>query len=491
MNASRATRRTGRQWIATLKRTAVLVTLAAAAGCATNPVTGKSELSLVSESQEIEMGRQAAEQARQSMGLVPDSALQAYVRNIGLKLAATTERPNLPWSFDVIDDAAVNAFALPGGFIFVTRGILAHMNNEAELATVLGHEIGHVTARHSVRQISRAQLADLGLGIGSILSSNVAAIAGIASQGLGLLFLKFGRGDETQADDLGFRYSLAHNYDVREMKTMFQMLNRVSAVGGQQGRLPQWLSTHPDPEDRLAKTEQRLATVTQNLANTTVNRDRFMRQIDGMVYGENPRAGFFDGTRFNHPDLQFRIDFPSGWKTQNQAAAVIGGSPSNDALFVVSIPGRESPEVMLNKFLGQQGIQAANPSRGSINGFQAAGSDFQAATQEGQQLAGRVVYVSFGGNTYQLLGYSAAASFGNHRGAFQESIQSFNRLTDPAALNKQPKRVRVVNLSRDMTVADFNLQHPSTVPLEIVALINDCDNPSCRLRGGTRAKRVQ
>jgi predicted Zn-dependent protease len=473
------------------RRFVASIALAALASCATNPVTGKSELSLISEAQEIEMGRQAAQEARQSMGVVPDSGLQQYVRSIGLKIAATTERPNLPWSFDVIDDAAVNAFALPGGFIFVTRGILGNMTNEAELASVLGHEIGHVTAKHSVHQMSRAQVAQLGLGIGSILNSNVAAIAGIASQGLGLLFLKFGRDDETQADDLGFRYALNNNWDVRQMRDMFQMLQRVSSIGGEQGRLPQWLSTHPDPENRIAKTEQRLATVTRDLSGTVVNQDRFLREIDGIVYGENPRAGYFDGGRFNHPDLQFRIDFPSGWQTQNQAAAVAAGSPNNDAIFVLSVPSKESPDVALGKFLGQQGIQAGTPARGSLNGFPAAAADFQAATQDGQQIAGRITYVSFGGSTYQLLGYSTAAAFGNYRGTFQQVAQSFNRLTDPAALNKQPKRVRVVTVPRDMTVAQFNQQYPSAVPVEIVAMINDKAGPNEVLKGGSRAKRVE
>jgi predicted Zn-dependent protease len=474
-----------------MTRTTILLGLAFVAGCATNPVTGKSELSLVSEAQEIELGRQSAEQTRKAMGVVADPALQAYVRGVGLKIAATTERPNLPWSFDVIDDAAVNAFALPGGFIFVTRGILSHMNNEAELATVLGHEIGHVTARHSVRQISRAQLAQLGLGIGSILNSSVAALAGVASQGLGLLFLKFGRDDETQADDLGFRYGLKNGYDVREMKTMFTMLQRVSSIGNQQGRLPQWLSTHPDPENRIAKTDERLATVTQNLSGAIVDRDKFLSRTDGLIYGNNPRQGYFDGTRFYHPDLQFRFEFPAGWKTENQAAAVVGQSPAGDAVFALSIPGQESPDVLLGRFLGQQGVQGANPSRGTINGFNAAGSDFQATTSDGQQVAGRIVYVAFGGTTYQLLGYSTAAAFPGYRGTFQQIAQTFNRLTDPAALGKQPVRVRVVAVPRDVTVAEFNQQYPSAVPVEEVAVINDRDGPTGVLKGGMRAKRVQ
>src|SRR5918997_3181135 len=190
--------------------------------CARNPVTGKSELSLVSESQEIQMGQQAAQDVAQSIGLYKDSKVQAYVANLGKRMAAQSERPNLPWEFHVVDDASVNAFALPGGFIYVTRGLMSSINDEAELATVLGHEIAHVTHRHSVQQISKAQLAQLGLGIGSILSSDIAKFGQLAGAGLSLLFLKYGRDAENQADQSGFRYALRENYDVRTMPNVFQ-----------------------------------------------------------------------------------------------------------------------------------------------------------------------------------------------------------------------------------------------------------------------------
>jgi predicted Zn-dependent protease len=179
----------------------------ALAGCAVNPATGSRELSLVSESQEIQMGREADPAITAQMGgLYADSSLQRFVRQVGLSMSATSERPTLPWSFKLLDDNLINAFALPGGFIYITRGILGYMNSEAELAAVLGHEIGHVTARHSASQITRAQLATIGLGVGSIFSETVRDFGGVASTGLQLLFLKYGRDDERQADELGFRY---------------------------------------------------------------------------------------------------------------------------------------------------------------------------------------------------------------------------------------------------------------------------------------------
>src|SRR3989454_1121446 len=177
-----------------------------------------------------------------------------WIQQFGARLAASSERPNLPWTFHVVDDPVVNAFALPGGYIYVTRGILAHLNSEAELGGVVGHEIGHVTARHSVSQLSKQQLAQLGLAVGSIASPEFGRYAGLAGQALGVLFLKYSRDNESQADDLGLRYMRRANYDPREMPPVFEMLTRVShAHGG--GRGPEWLAPHPNPENRRARIE--------------------------------------------------------------------------------------------------------------------------------------------------------------------------------------------------------------------------------------------
>jgi predicted Zn-dependent protease len=228
--------------------------------CARNPVTGKSELSLVSESQEIQMGQEASKEVAQSIGLYKDAAVESYVSDLGKRMAAASERPNLPWEFHVVDDASVNAFALPGGFIYVTRGLMTSINDEAELATVVGHEIGHVTNRHSVQQISKAQLAQLGLGIGSILSSDIAKFGQLASAGLSILFLKYSRDAENQADQAGFRYALNQNYDVREMTKVFETLDRISQ-GSEGGKLPEWLATHPSPCNRIEHIQKMLDTV--------------------------------------------------------------------------------------------------------------------------------------------------------------------------------------------------------------------------------------
>src|SRR6266550_4084593 len=193
----------------TLVRSLCLALLAA---CATNPATGRRQVMLVSEAQEIEMGREADREVGSSIGLYPADGVQAYVAGLGRALAAGSERPSLPWSFHVVDDASVNAFALPGGFVYVTRGLMTHLDSEAELASVMGHEIGHVTARHAASQITKSQLATLGLVAGMIVRPELARFGELAQAGMSLLFLKFDRNAERQADDLGLRYMTRQAY---------------------------------------------------------------------------------------------------------------------------------------------------------------------------------------------------------------------------------------------------------------------------------------
>jgi predicted Zn-dependent protease len=469
-------------------RTAGLLLLGIALGtCATNPVTGKKELSFISEGQEIAMGREYATQIAQEMGVYPDSGVQSYVSRLGLELAAGTERPKLPWTFTVMDDPQVNAFALPGGPIFITRGILTHMNSEAELASVLGHEIGHVTARHSVRQMTRQQLAQIGLVAGAIASEKIAQNLGAISQGLGVLFLKYGRDDESQADGLGFRYALNDGYDVRKMIDMFTTLQRVTARAGQ--RIPEWQSTHPDPGNRIEATRARVARLTLSLDDKKVNRDAFLRQLDGMVYGDNPRQGFFQGGSFLHPDLAFQIDFPEGWQRANQVHAVTGVSPKQDAQVQLSLAGQATPAEALRQFLGQQGIQAGRSSQTTINGNPAALAPFSARTEDGNVLNGLVAYIAYGGRTYQLLSLTVA-SYATYDRTFQGFVGSFRRLTDPAALAIKPNRIDIVRAPRATTLAGFNQQYPSVIEIGELALINGKQDGNSAIAAGESVKRV-
>ena len=462
--------------------------LALAAACATNPVTGKSELSLVSESQEIEMGRQEAQKVGQSIGFYEDAAVQSYVAGIGKRMALESERPQLPWEFHVVNDASVNAFALPGGFIFVTRGLMTSVMNEAELASVIGHEIAHVTHRHSVQQISRAQLAQIGLVAGSVMSSTVAQYGGLFAQGLGVLFLKYGRDAELEADQSGFRYALNQNYDVRQMIEMFAVLEGVSALSGG-GKLPEWLSTHPNPGNRIAATEARLDTLKRDLSNATVNRDGYLQRIKGMPYGDDPRQGFFRGDAFLHPGLRFQLEIPRGWPAQNTPSAVVAVSPNQDAIVQLGLAGNVQPTQAARQFLSQQGITPGESSTESVNGNPAATSYFAARTEQGE-IRGLVSFISYGGTTYGIMGYTGARSLNQYDNTFKQVIRSFRTLNDPSALSVRPARIELVQVEQPMTVAEFHRRYQSPISVQELALINGLDGPDDTMRPGRQFKRV-
>lgn len=456
--------------------------------CARNPVTGKSELALISESQEIQMGQQAAQDVAQTIGLYNDSKIQAYVATLGKRMAAQSERPNLPWEFHVVDDAAVNAFAIPGGFIYVTRGLMTSINTEAELATVIGHEIGHVTHRHSVQQISKAQLAQIGLGVGSILSADIARFGQLASQGLGLLFLKYGRDAEYQADQSGIRYALKENYDVREAPKVFETLNRISEASGS-GKLPEWLSTHPNPENRIERLEQILDTLPIDPSRAIVDREDYLRRIAGMPFGDDPRQGYFEGTHFYHPQMKFQVRFPDGWKVQNTPQAVASLSPNQDAMIQLGLAGRASPQQAAQQFFSQQGVQAGQSSSGNINGLPATSSYFQAQTEQGT-IQGIVSFISYGGTTFGLMGYTPAGKLEAYDRVFQNAIRSFSELRDRSKLNVSPARVELVKLDRQMTLEEFNSRYPSSISLQELAIINEVEDPATPLQAGRTLKRV-
>ncbi|HYY52480.1 MAG TPA: M48 family metalloprotease [Myxococcales bacterium] len=437
--------------------------------CFRNPATGKLQLDLLSESQEVELGKQAKQEAEQAYGIYKEKPeLNQYVADIGKRLSAESGRPNLPWSYEIVDDASVNAFALPGGPVFITRGILGHLNTEAELAAVLGHETGHVAARHSANQMSKQQVAQIGLGIGSILSPAVASAAQVAGAGLQLLFLKYSRDDETQADELGFRYMTKVGYDPRQMIPLFEMLNGVSKEAGA-GKTPEWLQTHPNPGNRLEATQQRLKTELKGSPEgMKVERDKYLSMIDGITFGEDPRQGFFKGDTFYHPDLKFQWKLPAGWAHQNTPQAVAAASPKQDAILQLSPAGKMSPDEAAQKLFSQQGIKAGQPV--NVKGAKLARA-FQAQTQQGV-IEGVLAFFSWQGNTYLMAGYTPQGGLSSYANTFTGSMGSFGELTDSSALSVKPAKLKLIKLDRPVSVTEFQSSHPSSVKLEEVALIN-------------------
>jgi len=451
----------------------VLIFTVVAAGCAINPATGKRQLSLISNDREIQIGRESDREIQKSLGVYDDVDLQAYIQSFGKRLAANSERPDLDWTFRVVDDATVNAFALPGGYIYITRGIMAHLNSEAELAAVVGHEIGHVTARHSVNQMSKAQLAGVGLSVATVVASDYRQLSDLAQTGMSLLFFKYSRDDERQADDLGLRYTLRASYDPRPTPGIYRMLNRVSEAQGS-AAIPTLVATHPDPLNRATRIEQAIAGLDQDLSELSIDQARYFDQLDGMVFGEDPREGFFHGDTFMHPDLKFVFAFPSGWSMTNSRAAIAGVSAAQEAMIKITMASEPPPDQALRAFLDDDGVGAGASWSGRINGLPTAAREFRAYSQQ-RNLKGVAAFVEYDSAIYRLIGFSIDTAWENYAETIKQSLSSFNRLTNQSALDVEPQRLRIVRVDEAMDLQTFAQKHHASVPVETLVLINNLD----------------
>lgn len=411
-------------------------------------------MSFISEEQEIAMGKSYDPQVVAEFGLYDNSQMQRFISEKGMAMARTSHRPNLPWSFKLVDSDVVNAFAVPGGFVYFTRGIMAHFNNEAQFAGVLGHEIGHVTARHTVAQQSRQQLLG-GLAIaGMILSPELASQGESVMQGLQLLFLKYGRDAESQSDKLGVEYSTGIGYDAKEMAGFFSTLDRLS--GGSENRIPTFLSTHPDPlnrEQNVQQLAQQYQSVDTQNDKYDVGRDRYLQLIDGMIYGEDPKQGFVEGSSFYHPELRFQFKVPGQWKLINSPTMVQMISPDQKSVMQLRLAQGTDTQAAAQQFAQESKINVANSSNQSINGNPATtilGDIVQTDQQSGQSQTIRVMasFISYGGNIYMMLGMALAQDFNRHSRDIEYSIGSFTQLRNQTIINRQPERLKIVTNPR-------------------------------------------
>ncbi|HUR66900.1 MAG TPA: M48 family metalloprotease [Chitinophagaceae bacterium] len=431
-------------------------------GCARNPVTGKKQVVLMSEKDEIAMGQQADPQIIAQFGLYEDQEMQNFISTKGEQMVAISHRPKLDFHFRVLNSEAVNAFAVPGGYVYFTRGILAYLNNEADFNGVLGHEIGHVTHRHSVAQHRNMILGQVGVIAGAILVPQLGNMIGTMSTGLQLLLLKYSRDAEREADELGVEYSTKIGYDAHEMAKFFTTLER-QQTGTGAAELPELLSTHPNPGDRYV-TVNKLATEWQtklNLRNPIINRNNYLRRIDGLIYGEDPKEGFRMNNNFYHPVLRFQFPIPANWVYQNTAQMVQMAPQDGKAVLMLRLaPGHSLESAADSVLLGYQ-LTAVERRNISVNGLQAIYMIADQRPQDQNQPGIRTQsYIIQHNNTiYLLLGASSINDFNNYVQHFNYSMQGFRPLTDPSIINKKPDRVRIKTASSSMTLAQFLRQH--------------------------------
>jgi predicted Zn-dependent protease len=423
-----------------------LAAVLAAAACATNPATGQREYSLMSEAQEIQLGREMDPEVRSEMGLYPDAGWQEYVQGVGTRLAKASERPDLPWQFAVVDVPAVNAFALPGGYIYITRGLLAHLDSEAEMAGVLGHEIGHVTARHAARAYTRQASVGIGAAVTSIFFPEAAPYAAAAQTGLGVLFLKYDRAQEVQSDSLGVRYAAKEGWQPSGMANVLDTLGRISAASDSRG-VPNWLSTHPLPADRVTKVsgEVAAAEAARPADQWIVNRDEYLKRLNGLVYGENPREGIIRGREFIHPGMRFRLAFPQGWKIANGKREVTARPPEiRDALMTLElVPDAQgaSLDAIADASMSKAGFTRLGGENTRLNGLPAFVGVYDGRTKDGQAVRVRAAHIRLERQVLLLAGIASEARYPQAERAFAETIQSFAPLDAAEAARIKPNRL--------------------------------------------------
>jgi predicted Zn-dependent protease len=428
----------------TLRIPISLLLLAALAACATNPVTGRREISFMSEAQEISIANESDSQIKEEMGVYNDPELQRYVSEIGWKMARISERPNLPWRFTVVDVPAVNAFAVPGGAIYITRGILPFLDNEAELAGVLGHEIGHVTARHSAQQYTRQITGQVGLLALNILVPAARPFGDLGAQALGVLFLRYGRDDELQADGLGAKYESALGWDPEGVPAFLSTLGRLDEAAGDRRGVPNWLSTHPDPLSRVDEIQPVVQQLKAAAPAAATNRESFLQRIDGIVYGDNPEQGIARGSAFLHPVLRFRVDFPDGWEIANSPRQVVAKAPGAEVYMILELvqkPQGANIEEIAVGHMQQAGFRAVQGERTTINGLNAFVGAYQGQIEELGAVGARAGHIEHDGNVYMLVGLTNVNLFQQADRAFTSAIRSFQRLSAAEAEDIRPSRV--------------------------------------------------
>ena len=421
--------------------------------CAVNPVSGSRELMLISEEQEIAMGKESDPAVVAQYGLYQDETLQKFINEKGQQMAKISHRPHLDYEFKIVDSPIVNAFALPGGFIYFTRGIMAHFNNEAEFAGVLGHEIGHVTARHGAKQLSKQQVAQVLLVGGMLVSPEFAQFGNQAQQGLGLLFLKFGRENESESDKLGVEYSTQIGYDAQQMAGFFETLSRLSQESGA-GEIPTFLSTHPHPADRFAKvkrmaSEQQAATPGTNYK---VGRNSYLQMVDGLVYGEDPRQGFTEDNVFYHPELKFQFPYPGGWKLHNSPTQVQVVPENGKALLIFTLSSKQDLDAAAKELVDKFGLTVKKSGKTEVNGFPALTMQAE-QSNETQSITLLNYLIQKDGNIYIFMGVSNTADFSSYRSTLEASMTGFKNLTDRQKLSVQPTRIQLKTVPNNMTLA--------------------------------------
>lgn len=474
----------------------------ALAGCsyATSPATGRQFLSPVSEAQENQIGAEEHPKILAEFGGAYSEKpnLNAYVNQLGQTVAQNAERKDVQYTFTVLNTEEINAFALPGGYVYITRGLLTLANNEAEVAGVLGHEIGHVNARHTAERMGQAQkasiLSTLGVAAATLLGGETGGqlASGVAQEGSAVYLGTHSQAQEFEADSLGVRYLSKASYDPQAMATFLESLNDESTLeaglaGGstEVDSFTQMKQSHPRTPDRVQKA---IAEANVPVANPQTNRDRFLQQIDGMIWGPDPRDGVVKGSTFIHPSLKFAFDAPKGMKLQNSPDAVVGQGNNAAMIFDLASP---APTGSLAQYIAsqwQEGATISDVQSFQVNGMEAA-TGVAKGTINDTPVAIRMVAIRQSAKTvYRFLYATPPDNFNAADKSFLASAQSFREISAEDAAGYTPKRIRVITVREGDTVASLAQQmQVDEAPAEWFRVLNHLGTNE-QLQAGQKVK---
>jgi predicted Zn-dependent protease len=416
------------------------------------------------------------------MGLYDDPALVPYVRSVGERLAAVSPRRDLAYSFQVVDMQEPNAFALPGGYIYVSRGLLALLNDEDELAGVIGHEIGHVAAKHAVRTVSRAAPLSILTGIGAAVTGIVSPVLGSVVGGVGglagaLVLAPYSRGQEEEADRLGQEMAARAGWDPAGISRSLNALEREEALHRDAPRSNSFFATHPPLPRRVAETEARARTLQRNAAaGPRATPEQFLRRLDGLAVGPRAGDGVFEGPLFLHPGFGFHVRFPAGWRTVNERSVVAAIAPDESAVLALQLAATSGgPEAALRAFEQQSGVDLTRSAeRTTIGDLPAVRAGGVAHTRDGP-LAVEITWIALGGKVYRITGMTSPASLEAKRPVFRETAGSFGALTSAERAAIRETRIQLVRARGGETLSALLAQAGSAWSLDYAAVANDLD----------------
>lgn len=439
-------------------------------GCAQSPATGRTFLGTGSIEDDVKTGQQEhAKLVKSFGGVYEDRKLQSYVEKVGKKLAETSEAPNLPYTFTIANSPIVNAFALPGGPVTITRGLLALCNSEAEMAGVLGHEIGHITARHTAERQGQSMLAQLGVAALAVATGSN-QLASLAGQGAQAWLLSYSRSQESEADALGARYLERTNYDVDKMVTFLDALHDYSVVEGRMAGLPEgqvdefnMMATHPRTVDRV-RDAMKIAAVAQQ-SNPLINREIYLNEINGLMFGDDPKEGTIQGRRFAHRDMRLEFIVPEGFRLTNSDKNVTARH-SSGASIVFDVASNRYGEPMAYLTQGwARGASLSNLRSLMVNGMDAAAASTRGRVGNTNVSVDLVALRKDNDEVYRLLFLTPLGQAAALEEDYRQMLNSFRRLSTAEAASLKPLRLIITyvrkgetpdSLSREMPFGSFN-----------------------------------